>query len=240
MLINEMGDDPPYSACGRKGSARSKLGTLSSYVDRITEHDQKRWKVKAAKFFYSQNISFRSMDSFEFEDMITDLRADIKIPNRHALAGNILDDTYEKEIEANRDLIKGFKKGLQIDGWKNGSSNNKILSALMQVGHYYILLKAFTTASETGSLMAKLVREARAIAIEKYGNVWDVVLTDNASNMVRMGQIVSAQIPDDDDDNDSDEDEELDEEEEYNGQDLDDFDGEEELEELWDLSTEEP
>lgn len=32
----------------------------------------------------------------------------------------------------------------------------------------------------------------------------------------------------------------MDEEEEYNGQDLDDFDGEEELEELWDLSTEEP
>nr|CAI5839819.1 unnamed protein product [Callosobruchus analis] len=79
-----------------------------------------------------------------------------------------------------------------IDGWKNENSNSKNVTVLLHSasGKAVFLENCdFSTEKETGEKLSEIIELSKKIAMDKYGTTVYCVVSDNATNMTKMGRI---------------------------------------------------
>jgi hypothetical protein len=72
-----------------------KAGNLSNFVVRMVTDQKDALDRQVGRFFFSNNIPFKSVESSEFSKLCSDLRPGHTPPHRKKLAGDLLDQVYE-------------------------------------------------------------------------------------------------------------------------------------------------
>ncbi len=130
--------------------------------------------MACAKFFYSCNISFLSADNENFRKFIEILRPGYKPPDRKALAGPLLDQTYGEIMEGVTSEIGELPGSCAItisqDGWSNIHNEPLIVSSLCVNFKPYILKSTEAKSTKkTSEYCAELAKLDIEFCQEKYG-----------------------------------------------------------------------
>lgn len=168
---------------------------ITNYVDKISSKEIDDITDAIGEFFFACNIPFNAVTSQYFEKMVKSLRPSYvqHIPGRKKLATTVLDSCYNRCMMSKK-RPKEEPSVILIDGWKNTSSNTRTVVAMLHTADgRKTFLEAWDINStfETGQKLKDIVEESVQIAHEKYNmNVYAVV-SDNASNMRLMGNLIS-------------------------------------------------
>lgn len=90
-------------------------------------------------------------------------------------------------------MNNGSEGIILCDGWKNSSTNSKILVKMLHtVGGKRAFINAWdiTIEAETDEKIAEILSESIRIAKEQYNVEFYAVVSDNASNMVKIGSLL--------------------------------------------------
>jgi len=172
-------------------SHEPKQRRLDNFAVSTTLSEKDELDLAVGKFFYSSNISFNSAESKQFKNMIQKLRPGYSPPNRHKLSGELLDKVYSNLTSNARSILNGQRVTLSLDGWSNIANQSLIVSSLQCQDKVYVV-DCFDASSEshTGDYLANIAKKQIDIAEEKFGVDVVAIVTDNASNMVKMRQII--------------------------------------------------
>lgn len=184
-----------------RSPARSRAATLpldlrqsklKRYLDNISDTESEKIDLLMAEFFYGCNVPFNACASKYFKNFIRALRPSYQIPNRHRLAGSLLDTTHDKIIKSNMELVSQTDKQatLLIDGWQNSSANKHIVVVMLATSNdQKVMLESFDTSAErdTTDKMVEIVNKSVDLAKQRYDAEVFACVTDNARNMTSMG-----------------------------------------------------
>jgi Protein of unknown function (DUF 659) len=163
-----------------------KNSAMTTSVDEKKEIDE-----LVADFFFGCNVPFSVVDSNHFKNLVHKLRPSYMPPCSKTLRTTLLDNRYEQFSE--KPLNYSDKSSpILIDGWKNESNNSKNVSVMMHsVLDEPVFLEAFdfTTLSENGVELARIVDKSQEISRDKYQIDTYAVVSDNAPAMLRMGRL---------------------------------------------------
>ena len=154
---------------------------------------------QVARFIYSENVSFRSVEGSEFVKMCQILRPGYKPPDRRKLAGPLLETIYE-EVDAS--AVKAVEDSstylvLSQDGWSS-QSNDPIIAHCFTDGkqiYLHSLVDAGST-KKTAEYCFELLDTAIKEIEEKYKKPVYGIVTDNENKMKRVRQLVLQKYPD--------------------------------------------
>lgn len=149
--------------------------------------------IALGMFIYGCNIPFNVVESKYFKEFVAVLNTSYKLPNRKTFSNTILDKVHDKVETERLKNLKGSEGTLLIDGWKNSSTNTKlVVCSIHNVNECPQFLESYdvSTVSETGLELANIVKDAINVAKEKYETTITAVVSDNASNMISMGNAV--------------------------------------------------
>lgn len=166
---------------------------LNQFIDSITDSEISAVTDKLANFFFGCNIPFNVVESDHFKALIGILRPAYSkhIPSRKMLATNVLDSTYSRICAQTRESI-GPEAVLIIDGWKNSSCNKTTVTTMLhnaKGAHLFLNAWDLSGESETGEKLASIVSESKQMAKEMYNADVYASVSDNASNMRKMGEL---------------------------------------------------
>nr|XP_022909870.1 uncharacterized protein LOC111420999 isoform X1 [Onthophagus taurus] len=176
----------------KTAKSKKKASKLDNYIDTISVKEEDSITQAIAEFFFACNIPFNVIESKYFDNLIKKLRPAYakRKPGRKTLSSTLLDSVYNN-------LITETKFGIDqetvvlIDGWKNTSSNSKIITCTLQtVGGQRAFLNAWdlTGEAETAQKLVHIINEAIDLAKRTYHSQIYAIISDNASAMVRMGK----------------------------------------------------
>ncbi|XP_059621288.1 uncharacterized protein LOC132264954 [Phlebotomus argentipes] len=177
-----------------QGGPRRKDQKMDNFVDSISKNEIGKITMSIARFVFQANLPLSVVEHPAFVEMWRNARPSYAkhIPTRKMISTTLLDQVYEENIESSSNAC-GSESVLLIDSWKN-SSNMKVLAFLLQTTEdKAVFLDAYnvSTDSETGDFLMRKVQLAKKTALEKYKCTIYCVVSDNASNMVRMGKDVA-------------------------------------------------
>lgn len=167
---------------------------MTEYVDFLSKDEVLKIDDALARFIFGCNLPFRIVESKLFKEFIQTIRPSYAnmIPSRTKLSSTLLNKTYNDCINEVQGLL-GDESVVICDGWKNSSNNTKTVVTML---HTTDGAKAFlnawdcTVESETGEKIAEIIAESKEIAKDKYNVEVYAVVTDNASAMVKMGNLL--------------------------------------------------
>ncbi|XP_043285508.1 uncharacterized protein [Venturia canescens] len=171
----------------------SSTGIKRGIIKRSHSDSDDAIDLALAKFFFGCNVSFNVIESEVFKSFIHLVKPDYKIPSRKKLSTHLLDKVH------NEVMSKSVKQTettgvLLIDGWKNSAANTKLVACTIHTvteGSLYLNSWDLTGFKETGNALAKIVDEATEIARTRYNISIYAVVSDNASAMLLMGNLVN-------------------------------------------------
>lgn len=121
-----------------------------------------------------------------------ELNSDYTPPTRKTLSGPILDRMIDKFHDDIR--LEEIQDGIMmIDGWKNSNANSKNVVAVVRTTlgrNIFLDSWNFSKIRETGDALAIFANECIQVALNDFNIDIYAVITDNASNMKRMGQLI--------------------------------------------------
>lgn len=112
-----------------------------------------------------------------------------KVSCRQTVAGPILNRLHD-DISANDINHIGLESVLIIDGWKNKNNNSKHIATLLQTSDDTLtFLESFdvTDIRETAENLQDICEQSIQIAKTRYNTIVFAVVSDNAANMISMG-----------------------------------------------------
>lgn len=181
------------SSTDSKKKSTRKVKLMERFIDSVSPTEIEEITKNLARFFYACNIPFSVVDSDHFKKFVKSIRPAYaaQVPNRKALSSSLLNEVYN-------DLVAELKETslpdstLLIDGWKNENSNKKTVTTMISnVDGAHLFLDAWDISSEaeTGEKLNEIVEEAKTKAKEMYNTDLYSVVSDNASNMLKMGRL---------------------------------------------------
>lgn len=183
---------------------RSKCKPISSDVEDNCEPDKKKLKTNdqlsqkmtpaqlqhiddsLSLFLFGCKEPFTIVESQYFKDFVHSLNPEYKIPSRKTVASTLLPRCYKKRCDQEKCLIKQDAI-LLMDGWKNDSSDKKLIVAMAKVRSTgkEILLKSYDLSAER--IDADKVSEVMGDAIQygenKFNLNIDSIISDNEATM---------------------------------------------------------
>lgn len=161
-------------------------------MDNITAAESYSLDMKLAEFFFACNIPFATCESQYFKNFVKALRPIYNPPNRKRLATTLVDNVHEKIEQRNSEAMTRMNKQatLLIDGWQNSSSNRHNVVTMLATAEdekFFLESYDFSSERETGLNLFKAVENSVSLAKERYGIDVYAVASDNAANMVYMG-----------------------------------------------------
>ncbi|RLN91918.1 hypothetical protein BBJ28_00012361 [Nothophytophthora sp. Chile5] len=138
-------------------------------------------------FFFTSGLAFNLIDRTSARELFTRYCPTIAMPNRHQLAGPLLDSAYAAERDAVTHHLKNQRHvALMSDGWSNPRRESLINFIVTAPKMRPLLWSCRVTDedSKTGAYMANMIGEVideieSAVGVNKVCSV----TTDNASNM---------------------------------------------------------
>lgn len=178
----------------KKNYQKTKQGAskkITQFIDKVDSQTKSEIDKALARFFFGCNIPFSVVDSDHFKSFIRAIRPSYVPPCRQTLSTTLLDEVSEELLIKNK---KNSPKAttLIIDGWKNSSNNTKnVVTMLQKAGGQSTFLESydFSDLRETGEMLAEICESSIEIARNRYGSRVYAVVSDNASNMMKMGRL---------------------------------------------------
>ncbi|KAB7504956.1 hypothetical protein Anas_09603 [Armadillidium nasatum] len=191
-LTDVEGDSP---TCSMASSMKTWLSDtsktqrkLSEYTIKTTTAQKEILDQKISKFFYANNVSFLSVESKYFVEMIQALRPGYSPPSRRNLAGPLLDIAHN-EVENNLKSQLNEVEGkvcitLCMDGWSS-VKNDPIIATSMHTGKQSFLLSTIDSGSDkkNAEYCLKCLKEAVDEVKEKYNSKVFAFCSDNEAKM---------------------------------------------------------
>ncbi|KAB7505807.1 hypothetical protein Anas_00753 [Armadillidium nasatum] len=191
-LTDVEGDSP---TCSMASSMKTWLSDtsktqrkLSEYTIKTTTAQKEILDQKISKFFYANNVSFLSVESKYFVEMIQALRPGYSPPSRRNLAGPLLDIAHN-EVENNLKCQLNEVEGkvcitLCMDGWSS-VKNDPIIATSMHTGKQSFLLSTIDSGSDkkNAEYCLKCLKEAVDEVKEKYNSKVFAFCSDNEAKM---------------------------------------------------------
>lgn len=173
------------------GTKKQKQKSLRSYFDVVEGPESEAIDLALGRFFFSTNISFRVIENKQFLEFVKALRPSYKVPKRKQLSTNILNQV-SADIETKVSPKVNPDSCLIIDGWKNPHSNHQTVAFVLHNSDGgRVFLDAFNFTEEeltetAANLNEKLIK-CKEMAKEKFKTNLYAVVSDNARNMVAIG-----------------------------------------------------
>ncbi|CAJ0940114.1 unnamed protein product [Ranitomeya imitator] len=117
--------------------------TIDRFVIRTSRLEKELIDEKIAQFIYATNSSFRLIENPHFINMVQSLRPGYSPPTRADVAGKLLDQVYDREMEQCATALEGKIVNLSIDGWSN-VHNDPIVCACITKEEDKILCKHYS------------------------------------------------------------------------------------------------
>ena len=177
---------------------RSSSGGMNSFVVRTTVEQKADIDNKLAKYIFSENISFRSVEGEQFLNFCEAMRPGYKPPNRKILASKLLDEVHDQVIaEMKEKIARKEVLVLSQDGWSS-VRNDPIIAHSFNDGKYNYLLNIKDTGSEkkTAQFCFQLLDDAIQEIQRDLGKTVFGVCTDNEAKMKSLRQLVKRSYPD--------------------------------------------
>lgn len=83
----------------KKDTPQTFTNSIGDFVIRTTQIDKKKFDLQTAKFVYGTNTLFRHVQHPEFVKLVNKLRPGYKLPNRHNISNNLLDEVFNTTIK---------------------------------------------------------------------------------------------------------------------------------------------
>lgn len=83
---------------------------MKGFLDNVSATESTKLDMLLAEFFYGCNVTFSAVNSKIFRNFISALRPAYKPPNRQRLALNLLNESHDKMIKRNIDLVSKMGK----------------------------------------------------------------------------------------------------------------------------------
>ncbi|XP_073422200.1 uncharacterized protein [Dendrobates tinctorius] len=162
--------------------------TIDRFVIRTSRLEKELIDEKIAQFIYATNSSFRLTENPHFINMVQSLRPGYSPPSRADVAGKLLDQVYDREMEQCATALEGKIVNLSIDGWSN-VHNDPIVCACITTEEGKVFL-AQTTDTSGNAHTAEFLQEVAVKAIttceQKFKCLVRSLVTDNAANVSKM------------------------------------------------------
>lgn len=158
----------------------------------VFHYRKRRIDNAVATFFFACNIPFVNSESEHFIRMVQELDPEYTPPSRKTIEDSLLNRIFEEH----RNLVRQdqVQDGiLMIEGWKNSVSNTKNVVAIVRTTNgenMFLNSWNFNMLRETGEALSNVADECVEIALNTFNIDIYCVLTNNASNMINMGQHV--------------------------------------------------
>ncbi|XP_069586836.1 uncharacterized protein [Ranitomeya imitator] len=162
--------------------------TIDRFVIRTSRLEKELIDEKIGQFIYATNSSFRLTENPHFINMVQSLRPGYSPPSRADVAGKLLDQVYDREMEQCATALEGKIVNLSIDGWSN-VHNDPIVCACITTEEGKVFL-AQTTDTSGNAHTAEYLQEVAVKAIttceQKFKCLVRSLVTDNAANVSKM------------------------------------------------------
>ncbi|XP_073511582.1 uncharacterized protein [Phyllobates terribilis] len=162
--------------------------TRDRFVIRTSRLEKELIDEKIAQFIYATNSSFHLTENPHFINMVQSLRPGYSPPSRADVAGKLLDQVYDREMEQCATALEGKIVNLSIDGWSN-VHNDPIVCACITTEEGKVFL-AQTTDTSGNAHTAEYLQEVAVKAIttceQKFKCLVRSLVTDNAANVSKM------------------------------------------------------
>jgi hypothetical protein len=167
-----------------------------NFVVKTTQTTKDRLDKSVASMFYACNIPFNAVENPHLRKAIGELRPGYQPPTRKALAGHLLDSTYDEITARCYENIKGENVVLQQDGWSD-VHNSPVIATIVSTTKSIDVIEVADIGPErkTAEFCAAKAKEGIQKIEEKIGCKVIGVVTDNEPKMVKMRQILQEDIP---------------------------------------------
>ncbi|XP_073499018.1 uncharacterized protein [Phyllobates terribilis] len=162
--------------------------TIDRFVIRTSRLEKELIDEKIAQFIYATNSSFRLTENPLFINMVQSLRPGYSPPSRADVAGKLLDQVYDREMEQCATALEGKIVNLSIDGWSN-VHNDPIVCACITTEEGKVFLAQTTDTSgnaHTAEYLQEVAVKAIATCEQKFKCLVRSLVTDNAANVSKM------------------------------------------------------
>lgn len=192
MLTSSL--NSPVAALGAQKFQRK----VSDFAILTTEPQKKALDKAVARFFFSSNLSFLTVDGKYFKELMNIARPGYSPPTRKDLVGPLLDEIHEEVEESLNSQLSDSDCTLTLcmDGWSS-VKNDPILASSVHTGKNTFLLQAMDSGAEkkTAEYCTTFVSSSVQEIKTKYNKHVFALCTDNEAKMKRMKELMK----DDDD-----------------------------------------
>jgi hypothetical protein len=174
-------------------SFTSSASKIDSFVDHISQNEQKDINIKMAKMIYVNNLAFNIVENKEFKELFRAIRPSLRIPSRYEISSPLLENEYKKVMTASKALIDSSNSlTILIDGWSNIRNDGIVNIIICTPKPIFYKSIPTETNSHTGEYMLKLVE----IPIKEFGiNKITALISDNGPDVKCMRKLLSNAYP---------------------------------------------
>lgn len=128
------------------------------------------------------------MENEEFQKFCQYLHPGYMPPDRHKLAGPLLNEFFEEQKEKSKSLLNGEIVCMSMDGWTNVHNNPIICSVVTKDDGDMFLVDTIDTSGtqHTSENLKKIITESIKKTEETFNCSVKSIVTDNAANMAKM------------------------------------------------------
>ena len=86
---------------------------------KLTSEEKASYDKSVAKVVYATNSPFRIVEHPTFRKLISDLRPGYTPPDRHRIAGELLDAVHTEVLAETKEALNNQIVCMSMDGWSN-------------------------------------------------------------------------------------------------------------------------
>ena len=189
QLLDRMKKTYQQSSYG-KTKPISKQPRITQCACSTTIEQKEQFDLDIGRFFFSNIILFRAIESSRFMKLVIDLHHGYQPPPWKVLRNQILDDVDTEEQDVAKKLL-GKLVTICVDGCTK-TNNDPIVCCSIQQSSSVLLVKSVSTEAEAhkSEYLAELNNNAFTEAQSNFECVVVGITTDNAENMVKLRKLI--------------------------------------------------
>jgi len=139
--------------------------TIKSFLSRVTKKQNDDIQKAIARFIFSANLSFRTVENPFFKDLLQKLNPAITLPTRQNLSTKLLNEIHQDTVEIVHEELKNCSVTIIQDGCST-AQNEAVICHCLHNGSKSQFLNVVTPGknSKTAEYCFKMLEEAMNLA----------------------------------------------------------------------------
>jgi Protein of unknown function (DUF 659)/hAT family C-terminal dimerisation region len=178
----------PNTTKVKRPTKRTKLSTIDSFVDCVSEEEQETLEFLLAQALFSAGVPFSFVENPYVIQFFNYLRPSFKLPNRRKIADELLNEVYEEvKVQADEQISKATTLCMVSDGWSNINRESVQNFVICTPKPFFFNATFSGEESHTAEWIAnQITQQMDSIGIQKFS----AVITDTASVMKAAWRII--------------------------------------------------